>query len=151
EQLLTEERLRPLPVSAADGHRTIRADLWISDRLAAIIRDHGRGVYESYDREAAGLFARGKKERDPHVLVALCRDYPVARVVPDALLELGGLSESLGRPAEAAHAYKRLLTLAPADAHRAQALWCLARVYDARKLFVSARDSYLDLLARYPK
>ena len=27
----------------------------------------------------------------------------------------------------------------------------MARVYDARKLYVAARDAYLDLLARFPK
>ena len=38
ERLLTDERLRPLAVAADDGHRTIRADLYIADRLKAIVR-----------------------------------------------------------------------------------------------------------------
>ena len=109
ERLLTDERLRPLAVAAADGHRTIRADLYIADRLKAIVHDHGREVYESYDREAARLFERGKEEKDARVLDEVCRGFPVARVVPDALLALGSLHESSRRLAEAAHAYKRLL------------------------------------------
>src|SRR5262249_17328680 len=32
-----------------------------------------------------------------------------------------------------------------------QAVWRLARVFEARKLYQSARDAYLDLLARYPQ
>ena len=51
---------------------------------------------------------------------------------------------------EAAHAYKRLLLAARDDDMRALALWRLAHVYEARKLFLSARDSYLDLQARFP-
>ena len=150
EQLLSDGRLRPLPIATADGHRTIRADLLIADRLGAIVRQHGRAIYEPFDRQAAALFHRGKDQRDPHVLDEVCRDYPLARVVPEALLELGRLSESSGRLAEAAAAYKRLLALAPDDQTRALAIWSLGRIYDARKLFVSARDAYLELLARYP-
>jgi len=149
ERLLNDERLRSLPISAPDGHRTIRADLFIVDRLHAIVRDHGRDVYESYDREAALLYERGKNEKNARVLDEVCRSFPVARVVPDALLALGALYESLGRLTEAAHTYKRLILIAPDDLHRAQAIWRLAHVYEARKLFVAARDSFLDLQSRF--
>jgi outer membrane protein assembly factor BamB len=151
ERLLTDERLRPLAVSAADGHRTVRADLLIADRLSSIVRDHGRGVYEPYDQEAARLLERGREQKDPRVLDELCRAFPEARVVPEALLELGSLYESSRRLTDASHAYRRLLALAPDDALRALAIWRLARVYEARNLFVAARDSYLDLQARFPK
>jgi len=151
ERLLADERLRPLAVATADGHRTVRADLLIADRLNSIVHDHGRGVYEPYDRAAARLFERGKKDKDPRALDEVCRAYPQARVVPDALLELGSLYESSRRLTEAAHAYKRLLIVAPDDDGRAAAIWRLAHVYEARKLFVAARDSYLDLQARFPK
>jgi outer membrane protein assembly factor BamB len=151
QQILLDGRARALPVAAADGRRTIRADLLIADRLGGIVRNHGRGVYESFDRQAAALYERGKAERDVHVLGEVCRDYPIAQVVPDALFELATLHESTGRLAEASQTYKRLLSLATDDEHRALAIWSLARVYHARKLFVSARDAYLDLQARYPR
>jgi len=151
ERLLSDERLRPLAVATADGHRTVRADLLIGDRLNSIVHDHGRGVYERYDREAGRLFERGKKEKDPRALDEVGRAYPQARVVPDALLELGSLYESSRRLAEAADTYKRLLIVAGDDARRAMAIWRLARVYEARKLFLAARDSFLDLQARFPK
>src|SRR5262249_54205525 len=126
-------------------------DLLIADRLAAIVRQHGRDVYEDFDRQAAVLFQRGKDEQDPHLFEEVCREYPIARVVPEALLEVGSLYESSGRMAEASRAYKRLLTAAIDDEHRARAIWSMARVYEARKLFVAARDAYLDLLDRYPQ
>ena len=150
EQILTDERLRSLPV-AADGHRTIRADLMVTDRLGTILHRYGRGAYDAFDRQARELYLRGKSERDPHVLREICRVYPVALVVPEALEELGALYESSSRLAEAALTYKRLLTLAGDNAHRARAIWSMARVYDARKLYVAARDAYLNLLTRYPK
>ena len=147
---MNDDRLRPLAVAADDGHRTIRADLFIADRLNSIVQAHGREVYEAYDREAARLLERGQREKDVRVLDEVCRQLPVAQVVPDALVELGSLHESSRRLAEAAHTYKRLLDLAPDDNLRAQAIWRLAHVYETRKLFVSARDSYLDLQARFP-
>src|SRR5262249_25520959 len=64
---------------------------------------------------------------------------------------LGRLDESSGRLAEATHAYKRLMTAAADDERRALAAWSVARVYEARKLYVSARDVYLDLAARHPR
>ena len=76
---------------------------------------HGRGVYEPYDREAARLLERGRDEKDARLLDEVCRAFPVARVVPDALLALGSLHESSRRWTEAAHAYKRLLLIAPDD------------------------------------
>jgi outer membrane protein assembly factor BamB/tetratricopeptide (TPR) repeat protein len=151
ERILSDERLRPLAVSTIDGHRTVRADLMIADRLKTIVRAHGRTVYEPYDKAAALLFERGKKEKDPRALDEVVRAYPQARVAPDALLELGSLYESSGHLTDAAHAYKRLLFLAQDDEHRALASWRLAHVYEARKLFLAARDSFLDLQARFPK
>ena len=150
EQLLTDEPLRPLAVVADDGHRTIRADLYIADRLKAIVQAHGPGIYESYDREAARLLARGQEEKNARMLDEVCRAFPVARVVPDALLALGSLHESSRRWTEAAHTYKRLLLIAPDDNFRAQAIWRLAHVYETRKLFLSSRDGYLELQARFP-
>jgi outer membrane protein assembly factor BamB/tetratricopeptide (TPR) repeat protein len=151
ENVLLDSRLRPLPVAADDGRRTIRADLMVGDRLGAIVSRFGREPYDRYDRQAADVLARGKKERDPHLLAEVSRDFPVARVVPDALLALGTLYESTGRLADATQAYKQLLSAATDDHARARATWSLARVYDARKLYVAARDAYLDLGARYPK
>jgi outer membrane protein assembly factor BamB/tetratricopeptide (TPR) repeat protein len=150
ERLLRDERLRSLAVAAADGHRTIRADLFIADRLATIVESHGRDVYSAYDREAVRLFERGKAESDPRLLDEVCRSFPVAQIIPDALLALGSVYESTRRLADATHAYKRLLQMARDDDLRAIAIWRLAHVYEARKLFLSARDSYLDLLARFP-
>ena len=72
-------------------------------------------------------------------------------VVPEALGELGALYESSGRLAEATQAYKRLLAVAADDQRRAVAIWSMARMYDARKLYVAARDAYIDLASRYPK
>jgi outer membrane protein assembly factor BamB len=150
ERILTDERLRPLPVAAVDGHRTIRADLYITDRLSSIVHKHGRATYARYDAKASELFERAAKEKDAHLLDELTHTFPVALVVPEALAELGSLCESTGRQAEAAHAYKRLLAHARSAEQKALALARLARVYEARRLFVSARDSYLDLQARFP-
>jgi hypothetical protein len=62
QSLLGDDRLRPLSVAAEDGHRTTRADLLIRDRLATILRDHGRSPYAEFDKAAQVLLERGKRQ-----------------------------------------------------------------------------------------
>ena len=65
EQALSEDRLRGLTVSTEDGHRAIRADLLIADRLWEIVKQRGRSIYAASDRKARELFDRGRREQDP--------------------------------------------------------------------------------------
>ena len=78
EQVLADERLRGLTVGSEDGHRAIRADLLIADRLASIVRQRGREVYAKFDHRASELFERGRQEQDPRLLDEVSRIYPVA-------------------------------------------------------------------------
>ena len=146
--MLADDRLRPLAVSA-DEHRTVRADLVISDRLAALIRANGREVYADYDRRAGELLTRGLAEKDPRLLEEVGRTYPLAQIAPDALLALGRLGEATGRAQDAAHAYKRLLLAAPDDAGRARALIGLGRAFQAEHLWGPARDAYSQARTRF--
>jgi outer membrane protein assembly factor BamB/tetratricopeptide (TPR) repeat protein len=149
QRLLGDERLRHLSVAAEDGHRTVRADLLIADRLAALIRTNGRELYREFDAAARRLLDEGKEEQSPRLLEEVSRAYPVAEVVPDSLLALGRLFESLQRPVDAAYAYKRLVTSAHSDGFRARALLGLARAYEEQHLWVPARDTYTQALARF--
>jgi outer membrane protein assembly factor BamB/tetratricopeptide (TPR) repeat protein len=149
---LTDERLRGLTVSSEDGHRGIRADLFIADRLWAILKERGRSIYDADNQRATELFERGRREQDPRPLEEVSRIYPVADVVPESLLELGQIHQAAGRHVQAARAYKRLLTLGTVtDEQRARALWRLAHVYESQNYMVSARDAYLQLLGRYSR
>ena len=151
QQLLLDDRLRPLNINTEDGHRTIRADLLIRERLSAILKAGGRALYAEYDQQARALLDRGKAENDPRLLEAVGQSYPVALAVPEALLALGALCEATQKPAEAAHAYKRLLARASGDALRARALWGLAQAYETQRLWVPARDAYTEALSRFPE
>jgi outer membrane protein assembly factor BamB/tetratricopeptide (TPR) repeat protein len=148
QALLADDRLRPLKV-AADEHRTVRADLLITDRLEALLRAHGRALYAMFDQEAELLLERGKAEKDPRLLEEVAKSYPVAEAVPASLLALAQLWESLDRASDAAHAYKRLLASAVSDGERARALWGLARAYETQQLWVPARDTYVQALSRF--
>jgi cellulose synthase operon protein C len=147
--LLSDERVRSLTIDTADGQRSVRADLLIADRIASLLRDKGRGLYAEFDRAASDLLARGKAEKDPRLLEDVGRSYPVASVVPIALSELGAIYEDLRRPGDAARVYKKLMILAPDDRTRASSLWGLARAYEAQKLWVSAREAYLNASQRF--
>jgi len=148
QALLGDEQLRALTVDATDGHRTVRADLLIVDRLNTLLLARGRDLYAEFDRAASDLLARGVARQDPRLLEDLGRNYPAAQVVPEASLTLGALYDKLGRPGEAARAYKRLLASANDDATRARALWGLAGSFEAQKLWVPAREAYLQASAR---
>lgn len=150
QELLAEDRLRGLSVSAEEGRRTIRSDLLIGDRLATILKDHGRAIYAGYDAEARALLGRGEAAADPRQIEEVGRSYPAAEVVPDSLLALGRLHQSHDRPTEAARAYKRLLAGSPTDALRAKALLGLAYAYESQKLWVPARDAYAQARSRFP-
>lgn len=149
QDLLADERLRILNVDAADGHRTVRADLLIADRLNSLIREKGADLYASFDRTAVVLFERGKAEEDPRLLEDVARCYPAARVVPEAWFALGQLYEKLRRPGDSARAFKHLLAGGVDDATRVRALFGLARAYETQKLWVLARDAYLQAKGRY--
>jgi cellulose synthase operon protein C len=149
--VLADYQMRGLTVASDDGQRSMRADLLASDRLAALIKQHGRVVYAEYDRQASELLRQGRDERSPRVLEAIGPSFPVASIVPDALLALAAIQESLDRPAEASKAYKRLLALpAAGDPHRARALCGLARSYESQSLWIAAREMYTRALTRYP-
>ncbi len=150
QSLLADERVRSLNVDAPDGHRSVRADLLIADRLATLLRDRGRDLYADFDRAAADLLARGKREKDPRLLEDVGRSYPAALAVPEAWLALGEVFDDLHRPGDAARAYKRFLAGAADDESRARALIGLARAYEEQKLWVSAREAYLQAMARFP-
>lgn len=149
QELLTREWIGNLTI-AADDRRTVRADLLVADRIAALIDAHGRGVYARYDAAARELLERGRERRDAKLLREVGRSYPVSEVAPEALLALGGLCEALGQPGEAASAYKRLLAVAPNEALRARALWGLAEVYESQGYLAPARDLFAQAQARFP-
>jgi cellulose synthase operon protein C len=149
QTLLADENLRGLNVTAEAGRRTVRSELLIADRLATIVGAKGRDVYKEFDREASALLDAGRESGDARQLAEIARNYPAAEVVPDALLELGRMRQALGRPVEAARAYKRLLGTTAGDLPRARALIGLARAYEEQKLWVSARDAYATVAARY--
>ena len=150
QRLLADESLRALTVDAADGHRTVRADLLIVDRLNSTLQEHGRDLYDQFDAEASDLLARGRSRQDPRLLEDLGRHYPAARVVPAALETLGDLYEKLNRPGDAARTFKRLLAGSTDDAGQARAYWGLGRSFEAQKLWVPAREAYLHAAAKGP-
>ena len=149
QSLLADERMRSLTVDAADGHRSVRADLLVADRLGGVLRDKGRELYADFDRAAADLLVRGRAQKDSRLLEDVGRSYPASKVVPDAWRALGELYEETRRPGDAARAYKRLLAASADDSTRAVALLGLARAYESQKLWVLARDAYLQARKRF--
>lgn len=148
--LLTDDRLLALAVPTDDGRRAVRADLYVGDRLAEVVRDRGRGAYAEYDRRARAMYEEGLRAGDAQRLGEVVRAFPAAEIVPDALLATAAALEAEDRPADAAAAYKRLLALpTPDDEARAIALWRLAAAYQARGFPAPARDALQRLRSRF--
>ena len=119
QRLLSDDRLRSLPVAAADGHRTVRADLLIADRLKSIVAPaRPRRLRSLSTRKRPGCSSAARKRKILGFSIELCRAYPEARVIPDALFELGLLHEQARRLADASHTYKRLQIVATDDDRR---------------------------------
>ena len=64
------------------------ASTWAANRVAALIEEHGPGVYRPQAEFASGLLVRLGPDADPEALVALAREYPFA----DASLDAAGLA-----------------------------------------------------------
>ena len=104
----------------------------------------------SIDRQAATCSNGAQGENDPRLLEEVARSYPVAAGRARLAARPGPAARGRAeRPAEAAHAYKRLLAVAPDDARRGRALWGLARAYEAQRLWVPARDTYVQAQTRF--
>ena len=149
---LTDDRLRGLTVSTEDGHRTIRADLLIADRLAEIVKQRGRSIYDASDRSARELFDRGRREQDPGCSRRSAGTTRWPRSCPRRCWHWARFTrEPAGRPPPPRRTSGCSPSAAAPDVARARGLWRLAHVYEAQNYLVSARDAYLQIQARYPR
>jgi hypothetical protein len=62
QEILGNEKLRAQTV-ANDDRWTVRADLFIGDELAKVLREGGPDLYAEFDREAEKLLERGRREK----------------------------------------------------------------------------------------
>ena len=126
----------------ADEHRTVSADRLIVERMAALIALEGREVYDRHDEAAESLLDRGIAEGDPRPLEEIVRSYPMARAVPSALVELGGLLEDRRDWPSASRTYHRLITASTdAPENRRIGLLGLARAFEAMGLGDDAEEA----------
>ncbi|MDB5352676.1 MAG: hypothetical protein JWN86_3923, partial [Planctomycetota bacterium] len=140
QEILGNEKLRAQTV-ANDDRWTVRADLFIGDELAKVLREGGPDLYAEFDREAEKLLERGRREKSARDLEEVGHAYPSAKVAAEALWTLGTLREAENKPAEAVRAYNRLSMIATTDTLRAKSLLGLARAYQAQGLILPARDT----------
>ena len=140
QAVLDDPKLRAQTVTY-DDRWTVRADLWIADKLQTMLKENGASLYAEYDKKAEEMLDRGRKDGSARDLEEVGHAYPAAKVVPEALLTLGALREAQEKPAEAAKAYKRLASLTTSDAIQAKALLGLARAYQTQGLILPARDT----------
>ena len=148
QAVLDDPKLRSQAVTY-DDRWTVRADLWIADKLATMIEEGGPELYEEYDQKAEALLARGREDVSPRDLEEVGRAYPAAKVAGEALLALGELREREPNPSEAARAYRRLVSVAGSDSMKARALLGLARASGAQGLLLPAREALARAQAKY--
>ena len=129
----------------------IRADLLIADRLKKIVHDHGRGVYLAYDREGRrAVRARPERARPAGCSMSSAALFRWPWSCPMRSWSWERSSKRPGGPARPPTRTNACSCSPRATIAAPLAFWRLAHVYEAMKLFVAARDTYLDLQARFP-
>ena len=140
----------PWPPTTATGRSA--PTCMVADRLAAIVRRHGRERLRRLrpsGRGAAGARARrARPARAGGGLPRLSGGPGRARGPAGAGLAARIRRAGWPRPPTPTSGCSRRRA---DDERRARAIWSVARVYDAAKLYVAARDTYLELAARYPR
>ncbi|WP_158633410.1 outer membrane protein assembly factor BamB family protein [Tautonia sociabilis] len=146
--LLADPVSRGIDLPAGDRH-SLRADLFLVDRLRELIQEHGKEVYARHEAEAEALLRRGLEAEDPRILAEVVRSYAASASAPEALAGIGGIEERREHWSEAASAYHRLVVSSADDRRKAIGLLGLARSYEAIGLESEAREAYRLASSRY--
>lgn len=151
QAVLAEPGLRSERIAVSDTLR-LRCDLLVAERIADLIKEHGRGVYAAFDEQATEQLARiADHEDDPAALEETVARYPNAEVASQVLVRLAGLYQKERRPEQAARVYGRLLYDGDTNVRRSEVLFSLARVYEQQGLWARARDTWKQLAESFPE
>jgi outer membrane protein assembly factor BamB len=115
QQMLRDRSLRTLTVEAATPPATDAAR-FATTRIAALITEHGRDIYDSFEQEAQQWLVGAQAAGDRDLLQRIVDTFPNSTAAPAALTIDGDLLATAGRPDEAAqrwisacHRYPRLV------------------------------------------
>ncbi|HLN27374.1 MAG TPA: PQQ-binding-like beta-propeller repeat protein [Gemmataceae bacterium] len=144
QSILEDSALSHGQIAASDGLLQ-PATILAAERIDALIRVHGREIYQSFEQEADGILAGAAADKRREVLGRLSREFPNALVTKHALLELGHLCEEAGQAGAAAHAFRSFLRLEKQGGGRSGAFAGLARAYELLHCWSKARDAWLQL------
>lgn len=114
QQVLRDRTLRELSSRPGTPGAPLAGAL-AAGRIDALLAEHGRTLYDPFEREANGMLNGAVLARDPNALLRVAETFPNAHAAPQALLALGDLLVEQGKPLEAARrltaAYHRYLSL----------------------------------------
>lgn len=138
QAILADEALRRCVSATADGP-VVPAGLHAAMQIDRLIAAEGAAVYAKWEAEAEALVKDTKESVAEAVAVRLAEEYPSAAVTGRVLRQIARQSGLTGRLARA------WLSAAQKEDDRAVALAALARHYEARKDWETARETWLRL------
>lgn len=134
QQILRDRTLRELPV---DPTRSDSAKLSVKlagveaqNRIADLIKEHGRDVYSPYETEAKQWLASARSGGDAEMLQRTVDTFPNSDTAPMALVAHGELLAKSGRPDAAARQFSRAYHRYPRLSDRAGLLRMIADTYE---------------------
>jgi outer membrane protein assembly factor BamB len=131
--ILGDRGLRDLPWPNATSTAATAA-VACRQRIDALIEQHGRGLYKSFDELAATQLAAATQARNPHRLAQIAETFPNAAAAPKAWLARGNVLSEQDEALAAARSYYIGLTRYPDGVSRAETMRRIAECYaDAKR------------------
>jgi outer membrane protein assembly factor BamB/tetratricopeptide (TPR) repeat protein len=111
--ILSDRALRVLPWPGTEADPTSAGEV-CDAKIAELIRQHGREIYEPLDKKASSLLTLATKDGDLKRLDHIIEVLPNSRAAPKALIEKGAiLRDRNNQPRQAMRSYYAALTRYP--------------------------------------
>ncbi len=129
-QILRDRSLRELPVDPESASSS-RASVLARDRIADLVNDHGRKIYEPYEAEARRWLSGARASADEEILGQIVEQYPNSRAAPLALTVHAELLAKSGRTHQAVRRWTKVYQRYPKEVDRATLLRRIADAYES--------------------
>lgn len=118
--------------------------------IARILRHGGTTLYAPFEREARKLLEESLARRDPEGLQQVARWFPKSQAAQEALVGLADEEIRQNRLAEATRTLTEFRTRFTDSVLLPRALVLLGDLYERRKMSSNARQTWKELLERFP-
>ncbi len=106
QQILQDRALRNLPIQPSSPTSPL-AKVEATDRIASLINDQGRSIYQTYETQASQWLESGQQALDIALLQHVVDTFPNSLAAPRAMIVHGEIAIQRDQPVEAATLFAR--------------------------------------------